>query len=165
MVIGQLQHFLLGHWINIWCHERGDREAFPCDSHQRSSGPDRDETGQEQQGRGGQQHNVHLLLHQIYCLGHRSRGFENDLGLTDSRKGRLNVVSYGEFLRLTSATKQSVRDAAAKFQAICVPVGEDREFRCHNPECQAASYRLYKAKANILMSCEEFKKETGLSER
>ena len=59
MVMGQLQHFMLGHWINIWRHERGDREASPCDSHQRPSGPDRDETGQGQQGRGGQQHNVH----------------------------------------------------------------------------------------------------------
>ena len=36
----------------------------------------------------------YLLLHQIYCLEYRLRGSENDLGLTDSQKGGLNVVSY-----------------------------------------------------------------------
>ena len=138
MVMGQLQHLVLGHWINIWCHERGDREGFPCDSHQRSSGPDRDETGQGQQGRGGQQHNIHR---------------------------RAVSTPAGPFLRFTSATKHSVRDAAAKSHAISVPVEEDRCFRCHNPECEEASCRLCKAKTHILMSYEEFKKETGLSER
>ncbi|KAK0512374.1 hypothetical protein JMJ35_005502 [Cladonia borealis] len=51
------------------------------------------------------------------------------------------------------------------FAAICVPVEEDREFRCHNPECEEVSCRLCKAKTHIPMSCEEFKKETGVSER
>ena len=36
----------------------------------------------------------YLLLHQIYCLEYRLRGSENDLGLTNSQKGGLNVVSY-----------------------------------------------------------------------
>ncbi len=36
----------------------------------------------------------YLLLHQIYCLEYRLRGSENDLGLTESQKGGLNVVSY-----------------------------------------------------------------------
>ena len=36
----------------------------------------------------------YLLLHQIYCLEFRLRGSENDLGLTNSQKGGLNVVSY-----------------------------------------------------------------------
>ena len=51
------------------------------------------------------------------------------------------------------------------FAAICVPVEEDREFRCHNPECEEVSCRLCKAKTHVPMSCEEFKKETGVSER
>ncbi len=36
----------------------------------------------------------YLLLHQIYSLEYRLRGSENDLGLTDSQKEGLNVVSY-----------------------------------------------------------------------
>ena len=36
----------------------------------------------------------YLLLHQIYCLEYRLRGSANDLGLTDSQKGGLNIVSY-----------------------------------------------------------------------
>ncbi len=51
------------------------------------------------------------------------------------------------------------------FAAICDPVEEDREFRCHNPECEEISCRLCKAKTHIPLSCEEFKKETGVSER
>ena len=51
------------------------------------------------------------------------------------------------------------------FAAICDPIEEDREFRCHNPECEEVSCRLCKAKTHIPMSCEEFKKETGVSER
>ena len=36
----------------------------------------------------------YLLLHQIYCLEYRLRGSANDIGLTDSQKGGLNIVSY-----------------------------------------------------------------------
>ena len=36
----------------------------------------------------------YLLLHQIYCLEYRLRGSDQDLGLTDSQKGGLNVVGY-----------------------------------------------------------------------
>ena len=51
------------------------------------------------------------------------------------------------------------------FAAICPPVEEDREFRCHNPQCEEVSCRLCKAKTHIPISCEEFKKENGVSER
>lgn len=36
----------------------------------------------------------YLLLHQIYCLEYRLRRSDQDLGLNDSQKGGLNVVSY-----------------------------------------------------------------------
>ena len=36
----------------------------------------------------------YLLLHQIYCLEYRLRGSANDISLTDSQKGGLNIVSY-----------------------------------------------------------------------
>lgn len=51
------------------------------------------------------------------------------------------------------------------FAAICPPVEEDREFRCHNPECAEVSCRLCKLKSHIPLNCEESKKENGVSER
>lgn len=51
------------------------------------------------------------------------------------------------------------------FAAICPPVEEDKEFRCHNPECEEISCRLCKARSHIPLSCDEFKKENGVSER
>lgn len=51
------------------------------------------------------------------------------------------------------------------FAAICPPVEEDREFRCHNPECAEVSCRLCKLKSHIPLTCEESKKENGVSER
>lgn len=51
------------------------------------------------------------------------------------------------------------------FAAICPPIEEDKEFRCHNPECEEVSCRLCKTKSHIPLSCDEFKKENGVSER
>lgn len=51
------------------------------------------------------------------------------------------------------------------FAAICPPIEEDKEFRCHNPECEEVSCRLCKAKSHIPLSCDEFKRENGVSER
>ena len=51
------------------------------------------------------------------------------------------------------------------FAAICPPIEEDREFRCHNPQCEEVSCRLCKSKTHVPLSCEEFKKENGVSER
>lgn len=51
------------------------------------------------------------------------------------------------------------------FAAICPPVEVDKEFRCHNPECDTVSCRLCNSKSHIPFSCEEFKKENGFSER
>ncbi|KAK4693198.1 hypothetical protein P7C71_g4153, partial [Lecanoromycetidae sp. Uapishka_2] len=52
-----------------------------------------------------------------------------------------------------------------EFAAICPPIEEDREFRCHNPECAEVSCRLCKLKSHIPLTCEESKKENGVSER
>ena len=51
------------------------------------------------------------------------------------------------------------------FAAICPPVEEDREFRCHNLECGEISCRHCKLKSHIPLTCEESKKEDGVSER
>ncbi|KAL2829279.1 hypothetical protein BDW59DRAFT_38650 [Aspergillus cavernicola] len=51
------------------------------------------------------------------------------------------------------------------FKAVLPPVEEDREFRCENPSCQVASCRLCKEKSHIPLTCEESKKDKGLTER
>ncbi|KAL4867154.1 hypothetical protein BDV12DRAFT_171833 [Aspergillus spectabilis] len=51
------------------------------------------------------------------------------------------------------------------FKAILPPVEEDKEFRCENPECKLVSCRLCKEESHIPMTCEEARKDKGLSER
>ncbi|KAL8947596.1 MAG: hypothetical protein Q9222_006136 [Ikaeria aurantiellina] len=51
------------------------------------------------------------------------------------------------------------------FAAICPPIEVDKEFRCDNPECQRVSCRKCRLVTHIPMSCEEFRKENGVSER
>ncbi|KAL8871596.1 MAG: hypothetical protein Q9174_002608 [Haloplaca sp. 1 TL-2023] len=51
------------------------------------------------------------------------------------------------------------------FAAICPPIQVDREFRCGNEDCEKTSCRKCRLITHIPLSCEEFKKENGLSER
>ena len=51
------------------------------------------------------------------------------------------------------------------YAAICPSVEQDREFRCKMPDCEAVSCRLCKALSHLPMTCEEYKKEQGVSER
>ncbi|KAL2854522.1 hypothetical protein BJX68DRAFT_264427 [Aspergillus pseudodeflectus] len=51
------------------------------------------------------------------------------------------------------------------FKAVLAPVEEDREFRCANPACKVVSCRLCKEKTHIPKTCEEARKDKGLSER
>ncbi|KAL4980102.1 hypothetical protein BDW66DRAFT_70123 [Aspergillus desertorum] len=51
------------------------------------------------------------------------------------------------------------------YKAILPPVEEDREFRCENSSCKVISCRLCKDKSHIPQTCEEFRKDKGLSER
>ncbi|KAL3440895.1 hypothetical protein BJX65DRAFT_17802 [Aspergillus insuetus] len=51
------------------------------------------------------------------------------------------------------------------FKAVLAPVEEDREFRCENPACNVVSCRLCKERTHIPRSCEEARKDKGLSER
>ncbi|KAF4163746.1 hypothetical protein CNMCM6936_000278 [Aspergillus lentulus] len=52
-----------------------------------------------------------------------------------------------------------------EFKAICPPVEEDREFRCCNPSCEVVSCRLCKDVTHVPKTCEEAKKDRGVSER
>ena len=51
------------------------------------------------------------------------------------------------------------------YAAICPSVEQDREFRCRKPDCEATSCRLCRALSHLPMTCEEYKKEQGISER
>ncbi|KAI4139346.1 MAG: hypothetical protein L6R39_006338 [Caloplaca ligustica] len=52
-----------------------------------------------------------------------------------------------------------------EFAAICDPIEVDKEFRCGNSECEKVSCRKCRNVTHIPMSCAEFKKENGVSER
>jgi TRIAD3 protein (E3 ubiquitin-protein ligase RNF216) len=51
------------------------------------------------------------------------------------------------------------------YKAVLPPVEEDREFRCENSSCKVVSCRLCKEKSHIPQTCEEYRKDKGLSER
>ncbi|KAL2862776.1 uncharacterized protein BJX67DRAFT_291919 [Aspergillus lucknowensis] len=51
------------------------------------------------------------------------------------------------------------------FKAVLAPVEEDREFRCVNPSCKVVSCRLCKEESHIPKTCEEARKDKGISER
>lgn len=51
------------------------------------------------------------------------------------------------------------------FGAICPPVDVDKEFRCDNPKCEKISCRLCKLESHLPLTCQESKKENGISER
>lgn len=46
-----------------------------------------------------------------------------------------------------------------EFKGICLPVEQDKEFNCQNPECEKVSCRLCKEETHIPLSCKEAKKE------
>lgn len=51
------------------------------------------------------------------------------------------------------------------FGAICPPVHVDKEFRCGNEKCEKVSCRLCKLESHLPLTCEESRKENGISER
>lgn len=52
-----------------------------------------------------------------------------------------------------------------EFKAICPPEDEDREFRCFNPDCEKVSCRLCNTETHIPKTCEEARRDRGVSER
>lgn len=51
------------------------------------------------------------------------------------------------------------------FKAICPPATVDKEFRCLNVDCERVSCRICRQESHIPLSCAEYKKEQGYSER
>lgn len=67
-------------------------------------------------------------------------------------------------LRLAQLTNLSACPFC-EFAAICPPVSIDKEFRCHNPECERITCRLCKLDSHLPLTCQESKKESGINER
>lgn len=51
------------------------------------------------------------------------------------------------------------------FKAECLPVEQDKEFRCQNPKCYKTSCRLCQKETHIPLSCEEAKKDEKITIR
>ncbi len=125
-----------------------------------------------------------------FCLDCAQRNASNDIGssryelrcmhesgctATFSRQQRTRFLDAKSIEKLECLQqKDEIRKAElpnlatcpfCDFAAIYPPVEEDREFRCYNPECAEVSCRLCKLKSHIPLTCEESKKENGVSER
>ena len=51
------------------------------------------------------------------------------------------------------------------YAAICEPIEADKEFHCCKPDCERVSCRLCKQDSHLPKTCEEHRKENGLTER
>lgn len=94
---------------------------------------------------------------------------------TFSREQRFRFLDHASIEKLERLQQQDeirradMDDVAScpycDFVAICLPVVQDKVFECRNPECMEASCRICKLKSHVPLSCAEFKKANGMSER
>jgi E3 ubiquitin-protein ligase RNF216 len=92
-----------------------------------------------------------------------------------SRNAKKSCLDDQTFERLERVQQQNeLREAMlpglencpfCDFAAICPPIEEDKEFRCHSLDCGLTSCRLCKAKTHLPKTCEENRKEQGVYER
>ena len=119
----------------------------------------------------------------FFCLDCARKNANNDIGnsqyklrcmdfsgciATFSREQRLRFLDEKTMAKLERLQQQQELRSAnldnlstcpfCDFAAICPPIGEDREFRCHNLECQEVSpspikliFRLLARKVNIFI--------------
>ncbi|KAL8906506.1 MAG: hypothetical protein Q9207_001992 [Kuettlingeria erythrocarpa] len=125
-----------------------------------------------------------------FCLGCAARNAESQIGLSrfvlecmdgsgckaifsrSERQRFLDAKTIDKLERLQQQTELRQADLPnletcpfCDFAAICDPIEVDKEFRCGNPECEKVSCRKCRIVTHIPMSCEEFKKENGVSGR
>lgn len=74
----------------------------------------------------------------------------------------LDKIEQEAVLRLTDI-EGLVHCPFCPFAAVCGPVMEDKEFRCHRPECRKVSCRLCHEETHIPMSCEEARRDRQAS--
>ncbi|KAI5806741.1 hypothetical protein DFH27DRAFT_479993 [Peziza echinospora] len=124
----------------------------------------------------------------LFCLDCAKRNAENEVG-----RGRYQLLCMAgcknefprrEILRflepnLMAALEKNEQEEALRmanlhdltkcpfcnYAAICVPIEQDKEFRCGNQECGEVSCRHCQLKTHIPRSCEEVAKENKLSIR
>lgn len=84
----------------------------------------------------------------------------------------LDVKSFETLERIQQQAELKLADLPnltacpfCNFAAICPPVDVDKEFRCDNPNCEKISCRLCRLESHLPLTCEESKKENGISER
>lgn len=126
----------------------------------------------------------------LFCLECASSNAKNEIGLSRyalkcmdgsgcsaqfSREQKQRFMDAKSFEALERIQQQAeLRLAELKnlstcpfceFAAICPPVSVDKEFRCYNPECERITCRLCKLDSHLPLTCQESKKESGISER
>ncbi|KAI9782754.1 MAG: hypothetical protein M1835_003946 [Candelina submexicana] len=84
--------------------------------------------------------------------------------LDDKTLKALDRIKQQDDIRLAEL-EDLVHCPFCDFAAICPPVDVDREFRCHNQECEKVSCRLCKQETHIPLSCEAYAKENKLLAR
>ncbi|KAL8985473.1 MAG: hypothetical protein Q9177_004425 [Variospora cf. flavescens] len=90
----------------------------------------------------------------------------------DERQRFLDTKTIDKLERLQQQTELREADLLnletcpfCDFAAICDPIEVDKEFRCSNHDCEKVSCRKCRNVTHIPLSCAEFKKEEGVSER
>lgn len=112
---------------------------------------------------------IGLMKHQVQCFD--TSGCQASFSRADMEQ----AVGEAIMKKLGSLQQQDEISRAGldgleecpfcEFKAICPPVEEDREFRCCNPDCEIVSCRLCKLESHVPLTCEEARKEKGVSER
>ncbi|KAF7134121.1 hypothetical protein CNMCM5793_005750 [Aspergillus hiratsukae] len=112
---------------------------------------------------------IGLMKYQLQCFD--TSGCQAGFPRSEIKKvlGSSMMAKLDALQQLDEISRASIEGLEScpfcEFKAICPPVEEDREFRCCNPSCEVVSCRLCKDTAHVPKTCEEAKKERGISER
>ncbi|CRG83751.1 TRIAD3 [Talaromyces islandicus] len=94
-------------------------------------------------------------------------GFERDL--LQQVVGENFLKRLGFLHQMDELTRSGIEGlegcSFCEFKAVCLPLEQDKEFRCQNPDCGRVSCRLCRDETHTPKSCEEARKERGVPER
>lgn len=112
---------------------------------------------------------VELMKYQLHCFdtsGCQAEFSRSDLkpAVGSSLMARLDKLQQQD--EITRAGIDGLAECPfCDYKAIYPPIEEDREFVCLNPKCEKTSCRLCNAESHTPKTCEEAKKDRGVSER
>ncbi|AEO60847.1 hypothetical protein MYCTH_2310513 [Thermothelomyces thermophilus ATCC 42464] len=115
------------------------------------------------------EHAIGLSKHRLGCMsvegcdGTFSKD-QKELFLDDKLTTALELIEQEEVLRLAGIDGLE-HCPFCRFAAEYPSVGENKEFRCENPECRLVSCRLCRRQTHIPKTCEEAAEERGISAR